>query len=149
MEILKYKVIKTKKQYDEYCQVLHDLNFSHKKKSKKVEEEMELLTVLIEKYDEDHSIFNALSPVELLRSLMKDHHLNSVDLSNKLKVSPGLVSDILNYKKRFSKDIIHHLVSLFKLSQEAFNRPYKLKISENSQSHNTGVINGKRKRAIA
>src|SRR6058998_2993617 len=109
METLKYKVIKTEKQYDEYCRILHDLDFSNRKKSKKVEEEIDLLTLLIEKYDEEHNIFDELDPVELLKSIMKDHQLKSVDLAKKLKVSPGLISDILNYKKGFSKDIIRRL----------------------------------------
>ncbi len=128
METLKYKVIKTEKQYDEYCRILHDLDFSDKKKSKKNEEEIDLLTLLIEKYDEEHTIFDEQDPVQLLRSLMKEHNLKSIDLANKLNVSPGLVSDIINYKKGFSKEIIRQLASLFKLSQEAFNRPYKLHV---------------------
>jgi len=41
-------------------------------------------------------------------------------------VSPGLISNIINYKKGFSKEIIRELASLFKLSQEAFNRHYSL-----------------------
>ena len=149
METLKYKVIKTEKQYDEYCRILHDLDFSNKKKTKKIEEEMDLLTVLIEKYDEEHNIFNDLDPVELLRSLMKEHQLKSVDLAHKLKVSPGLISDITNYKKGFSKDIIRQLALLFKLSQEAFNRPYKLKVAENSHFRNASVMNTKKKLAVA
>ncbi|MDB5199246.1 MAG: transcriptional regulator [Chitinophagaceae bacterium] len=148
METLKYKVIKTEKQYDEYCRILHDLDFSNKK-TKKIEEEIDLLTVLIEKYDEEHNIFDELDPVELLRSLMKDHQLKSVDLAKKFKVSPGLISDIINYKKGFSKDIIRQLAALFKLSQEAFNRPYKLKIPENSHFRNASVMNTKKKLAVA
>lgn len=126
METLKYKVIKTEKQYDEYCQILHDLDFSSKKKSKKTEEEIDLLTLLIEKYDQEHNIFAEQDPVELLKSLMKEHKLKSVDLARKLDVSPGLISDIINYKKGFSKKIIRELALLFKLSQEAFNRHYSL-----------------------
>jgi HTH-type transcriptional regulator/antitoxin HigA len=148
METLKYKVIKTEKQYDEYCRILHDLDFSNKKKTKKIEEEIDLLMVLIEKWDEDHNIFDELDPVELLRSLMKDHQLKSIDLANKLKVSPGLISDIINYKKGFSKDIIRHLASLFKLSQEAFNRPYKLAVPPNSYFRNAGVMKTKKKLAV-
>lgn len=125
METLKYKVITSEKQYDSYCKTLEDLVFSGSK-NKYIKDEIALLTLLIEKYDQDHNIFNDLDPVELLRSLMEDHELKSVDLSKKLKVSPGLISDILNYKKGFSKDIIRRLAAMFKLSQEAFNRPYKL-----------------------
>lgn len=126
MEVLKYKVITSEKQYSKYCKVLEELVFSGTK-SRQIKDEIALLTLLIEKYDETHSSFHKLDPVELLYSLLKDHQLKSVDLANKLQVSPGLISDILNYKKGFSKDIIRRLAELFKLSQEAFNKPYALK----------------------
>jgi HTH-type transcriptional regulator / antitoxin HigA len=125
METLKYKVITSEKQYDNYCKALEELVFA-KQKSKQAKEEIALLTLLIEKYDQEHNIFAEQDPVELLRSLMKEHKLKSVDLARKLDVSPGLISDIINYKKGFSKEIIRELASLFKLSQEAFNRHYSL-----------------------
>ena len=127
MEILKYKVIKSDKQYNEYCQILHDLDFSTKRKTKPIEDEMELLTFLIEKYDEEHRNFEILEPIPLLKSLMKDHKMKAVDLANLLNVSEGLVSDMLNYKKGLSKETIRILSERFKLNQEAFNRPYELK----------------------
>ncbi len=139
MGTLKYKVIKSDEQYDEYCRILHDLDFSKKKKSKSIEEEIDLLVILIEKYDEEHNIFNDLNPVELLLSLMKDHKLKSVDLARKLNVSPGLISDIINYKKGFSKEMIRRLASLFKMTQEAFNRPYPLQAPAKSPVRKTTI----------
>jgi len=140
METLKYKVITSEKQYDNYCKTLEILVFSTLR-SKQVKEEIALLTLLIEKWDEDHNIFDELDPVELLRSIMKDHELRSVDLAKQLQVSPGLISDIINYKKGFSKKIIRGLAGLFKLSQEAFNRPYKLKLPINATLKDASVMN--------
>ena len=142
MEILKYKVITSEKQYDNYCKVLETLVFV-KQKTKQIKEEIALLTLLIEKYDEKHNIFNEQDPVELLRSLMKEHKLRSVDLARKLEVSPGLISDIINYKKGFSKEIIRKLASLFKLSQEAFNRPYHLNEDRRINHRNRSTSNRK------
>lgn len=127
MEALKYTVIKTEKQYNSYCRILHDLDFSNKRKTKSMMDEIELLTVLIEKYDAEHNVFNTLDPVELLLSFMKEHQLKSIELAAKLDVSPGLISDITHYKKGFSKEIIRKLAALFKVSQEAFNRPYEMR----------------------
>ena len=104
-----------------------------------------MLTLLIDQWDEDHTIFNELDPVELLRSLMKDHQMKSIDLATKLEVSPGLISDIINYKKGFSKDIIRQLATLFKLSREAFNRPYLLKPPVNARLRKTRVTKTKKK----
>ena len=58
-----------------------------------------------------------------------------------LSVSKGLVSDILNYKKGLSKEIIRILAEQFKVAQEAFNRPYKLISPLNSHLKNASVMN--------
>lgn len=140
METLKYKVITSERQYNNYCKMLEELVFSSSK-AKTVKEEIALLTLLIEKWDEDHNIFKEMDPIELLKSLMKDHGMKSHQLAKLLEVSEGLVSDMLNYKKGLSKDTIRILAEHFKLNQEAFNRPYKLKSEYNSHLRNASVMN--------
>ncbi len=125
MVALKYTVIKSKRQYKEYTRILEDLVFADFK-SKEMKDEIELLTLLIERWDEEHNTFDDVDPVALLRALLKEHNLKAKDLVEMLGVSKGLVSDILNYKKGMSKEIIRKLSEHFKLSQEAFNRPYPL-----------------------
>jgi HTH-type transcriptional regulator/antitoxin HigA len=123
---LKYKIIKSKSQYKEYTNILEELVVTNHKK-KEVKEEIELLTLLIEKWDDEHNTFEDVDPITLLQSLMEEKNLKAKDLVQLLGVSKGLVSDILNYKKGLSKEIIRHLAEYFKVSQEAFNRPYRLK----------------------
>jgi len=147
METLLYKIIKTEAQYYKYCNKLEDLLDSGKK-TKSVQDEIELLTVLIEKFDAEHNTFDDADPVELLKSLMKDHKMKAVDLARLLNVSEGLVSDMLNYKKGLSKDTIRILSERFKLNQEAFNRPYKLALPENTRLRKPGTMHMKKKRAI-
>ena len=144
MESLKYKVIKNKTQYNNYCNVLESLIDSGKK-SKAVQDEIDLLTLLIEKYDEEHNSFKEADPIELLKSLMKDHKLKAVDLAKLLHVSEGLVSDMLHYKKGLSKETIRILSERFRLNQQAFNRSYKLKGAESVRLKNTRVRNTKKK----
>jgi HTH-type transcriptional regulator/antitoxin HigA len=120
---LKYTVIKTKEQYFEYCRILEDIVFQE---NEHLDDEIELLTLLIEKWDQDHNTFDDLDPVELLKSLMEDHYLKAKDLADFLELSKGTVSKILNYQKGFSKETIRKLSLHFKLTQEAFNRPYPL-----------------------
>jgi HTH-type transcriptional regulator/antitoxin HigA len=127
MTSLKYKVIKNKIQYNEYCKQLEDL-LDGKLKSKALEDEIELLTLLIEIWEAKHNKLPDIDPVQLLRSFMKDHDLIAKDLVDLLGISKGNVSDILNYKKGFSKNVIRKLADHFKVSQAAFNRPYVLKI---------------------
>ncbi|MEQ9414532.1 MAG: transcriptional regulator [Cyclobacteriaceae bacterium] len=143
MEILKYKIIKTKRQYINYCDALEEMMESGNR-SKAVKDEIELLTFLIEKYDQEHNSFDDADPIELLKSLMKDHKMKAVKLAQLLNVSTGLVSDMLNYKKGLSKETIRILSEKFKLSQEAFNRPYKLKSEFNVHLKNASVMNTKK-----
>ena len=125
METLKYTIIKTESQYNEYCKLLEELDDSMDERN--VENEIELLTLLIEKWDEEHNTFEGADPVELLKYLMVENNLKAKDLADILTISKGLISDMLNYKKSFSKEIIRHLSKHFSVSQEAFNRPYLLK----------------------
>ena len=125
MTTLKYKVIKSRTQYNKYCKTLEGLTFGGTK-SKQVKDEIDLLTLLIEKWDQEHNTFDDPNPVELLQSLMEGNNLKPKDLMNILKVDEHLISDILNYRKRLSRGMIRTLASHFKVSQEAFNRTYAL-----------------------
>src|ERR1700761_2629701 len=121
MSELKYKVIKSKTQYKEYCKKLEELVFE-----RGVKDEIDLLTLLVEKWDAEHNTFAALDPIQLLHSFMVDHELKATDIVEILGVSKGYVSEILHYKKGLSKEVNRKLAARFKVSQEAFNRPYPL-----------------------
>ena len=140
MQSLKYKIIKSKDQYIHYCKALESL-LEIRTISNEVKDEIELLTFLIEKWDAENSYFKEADPIEVLDSLMKDRNMKAKDLVKILGVSKGLVSDILNYKKGLSKEIIRVLSHEFKLSQEVFNRPYKLKNPVNSHLRDASVMN--------
>jgi len=138
METLKYTLIKSKKQYDEYCNTLEVLIESEQVKS---QDEIELLTLLIEKWDEEHNTFNDLNPIELLKMLMAENNLKSKDLVEILGLSKGTVSKIMNYQKGLSKETIRKLSEYFKVSQELFNRPYKLVNEVNRYFKNASLMN--------
>jgi len=91
-----------------------------------IRDEIELLTVLIHQYDEAQKLAYEMDPIELIRSFMSDHKMKASDLVELLGISKGYVSDILNYKKGLSKEVIRKLSDRFKVRQEAFNRPYSL-----------------------
>ena len=129
MEALKYKIIKSEAQYNHYCEKLEEL-ISHD--SKENQDEIELLTFLIEKWDEEHNSFNDLNPIELLKALMLEHKLKAKDLAEILDLSKGTISKILNYHKGLSKDSVRKLAQHFKVSQETFNRPFNLSKEDES-----------------
>jgi len=123
MSALKYTLIKDDEQYFKYCNIHEHLVIEDEEK---YADEIELLELLIDKWDQDHNTMEDLDPVELLKSLMEDHKLKSKDLAEILGLSKGTVSKILHYQKGFSKATIIKLSKHFKLYQEAFNRPYPL-----------------------
>ena len=127
MKALKYTVIKSRTQYREYCSALQKLA-EGSAQGKVVQDEIDLLTLLIQRWDADHNSFEEIDPVSLLRSFLVDHGIRAADLARRLNISKGYVSDILSYKKGMSKYVIRELASYFKVSQEAFNRPYALKL---------------------
>lgn len=141
METLKYTVLKDVGQYKKYCNILEELILSENNATK---DEIELLTLLIEKWDSDHNTFTDSDPIELLKALMEEHELKAKDLVEILGLSKGTISKILNYHKGLSKDTIRKLSEFFKLSQEAFNRPYRLVHEVNRHFQNASLMNTKK-----
>ncbi len=138
METLKYTLIKDEAQYMKYCGILEDLVVKEDSASY---DEIELLTLLIEKWDSENNSFDELDPIELLKGLMVENGLKANDLVEILDLSKGTISKILNYNKGLSKDTIRILSSHFKVSQEAFNRPYKLIDPINRKFKNASLMN--------
>lgn len=142
-----FKVIKSVKQYKEYCNALEELVMA-KKKTRDIQDAIDLLTLLIEKWDEEHNSFSAVDPVEALSFLMKENGLKAVGLAAELGVSKSLVSDILHYRRAFSREVIRKLADRFKVSQELFNRPYEIASQATAPKKAAGSRVG-RKRAVA
>jgi HTH-type transcriptional regulator/antitoxin HigA len=138
MESLKFTVIKTIEQYNNYCNILDELISTDEIK---FQDEIELLTLLIEKWDNENNSFEESDPIEILKAIMDEHDLKAKDLVAILGLTKGTVSKILNYQKGLSKDTIRKLSDHFKITQEAFNRPYRLKNEVNKRYRNASLMN--------
>ena len=132
-------IIKSKKQYFKYCDELEHL--TEEKETKAINERIELLLLLIEKWDREHHPLKNMDPVQLLKALMEEHTVRSVDLANELKIDKTALSKILHYYRGFSKEIIQKLASYFKVNQEAFNRPYQLIDETNKHFKDAKLMN--------
>jgi HTH-type transcriptional regulator/antitoxin HigA len=113
---LKYKVIRNETQYKAYCDLLENM-LSLKRKTKTVQDEIDLLTLLIENYDEANHPFQKLTPAIILKTILAEHQMKAVHLSSLLGVSEGLVSDMLSGKKSISKKNIKIISEYFKINQ--------------------------------
>ena len=116
-----------------------------KKKSQAHQDTIDLLTLLIEKWDEEHNTFSDTDPIELLGYLMKENKIKAVELAVELEISKSLLSDILHYRRGLSREVIRKLASRFKLSQELFNKPYELVSSVKSRLKEASAINTRKK----
>lgn len=126
MEKLLYRIIKSKTQYKSYCAILEELIFSGSN-DRETKDKIALLELLIQKWENENLLIADIDPIQLLIGLMEEHELKAKDLVNIVGKSKGYISDILHYKKGLSKDVIRSLSKYFKIDQEGFNRPYKLK----------------------
>ncbi len=79
----------------------------------------EVLTLLIEAYEERHYPIRAASPVEVLTELMSANNLKQKDLASILG-SESIVSEILSGRRELNRRHIERLSKPFKVSLELF-----------------------------
>jgi transcriptional regulator with XRE-family HTH domain len=77
------------------------------------------LTVLVEKYEEEHHQIASASPVEVLRELMEANDLRQKDLTREFGTE-SVVSEVLNGKRKLNKDHIEKLSKRFHISPAVF-----------------------------
>jgi len=141
----RFTIIRSKEQYMTYCTDLEKLTLKYDSQpSGDLLDLIDTITLLIEQYDDEHTQLKDVDPILLLKSLMTENNLKQKDLANLLHVSKGHLSDILNYKKGLSKNVIRILAERFKVRQSAFNRPYKLSVEVNRHYRNANMMNTKK-----
>ena len=110
-----------------YCKDLEKLTAKYDlKPTAELLDLIDTITLLINQFDEEHTKLKEIDPIQLLKSLMQENKLKQKDVVKLLDISKGHLSDILNYKKGLSKNVIRILSEKFNVRQSAFNRPYKL-----------------------
>ena len=110
--------ITSEAQNEHYTEVLYRLERrGHLSASE--EKYAELLTVLIEAYEEEHFPIRAVSPVEVLAELMAANNLKQKDLAPLLG-SESIVSEVLSGKRELNKQHIEKLSQRFNVSPALF-----------------------------
>ena len=112
------KVITSEKQYEDYVSTLLELERSESSPPA-VQNFAELLTLLIEAYEENHYAVPDASPVEVLRELISANNLRHKDLAPLLG-SESIVSEILSGKREHNKRQIKKLSTRFNVSPAVF-----------------------------
>lgn len=113
------RVIRTEKENEAYTEILRDLDQRSRKLTAAEKELAELLTLLIEDFEEKRYQLPRARPLDNLRFLMDQHGLQQKDLVDVFG-TPSIVSEVLNGKRDLNKDHIKRLSERFHVSPELF-----------------------------
>jgi len=113
------KVIRTEKENEAYTEILHELDKRSAKLTAAEKELAELLTLLVEDFEEKHYKLPKGKPLDVVRFLMEQHDLRQKDLADVFG-TPSIVSEVLNGKRELNKEQIARLSTRFHVSPELF-----------------------------
>lgn len=111
--------IRTEKDNERYLQVVEHLMDLGARMTPEQRELLDLLVVLIERFEAERYSLSAASPVEVLRELMEARAMKPAGLAA-LIGSKGVASEILSGKRGLSKTNIRRLAEYFRVSPEVF-----------------------------
>lgn len=87
----------------------------------------ELLSILIEKYEEEHFPVEAPDPIEAIKYLMKEHGMNQTQLGE-IVGGKSKASLILNKKRALSISMIRNLNKKLKIPLQVLIKEYPIAI---------------------
>ena len=113
------KVIRSEKENEKYTEILYGLDRRSKTLTRAEKELADLLTLLIEDFEEKRYRLPRARPLDVLRFLMDQHGLIQKDLVDVFG-TPSIVSEVLSGKRELNKDHIKRLSERFHVSPELF-----------------------------
>ncbi|HEY6083639.1 MAG TPA: helix-turn-helix domain-containing protein [Chitinophagaceae bacterium] len=115
------KPIKTKTDYQKALERM-ELIFDAKKGSS-AGDELEVLGILIEKYEDEHFPIGFPDPIEAIKFRMEQMGYNQMDLARAVGLK-SRASEILNKKRKLSLDMIRLLHDHLKIPTEVLVQAY-------------------------
>jgi len=113
------KVIRTERENEAYTEILYELDQRSKRLTAAEKELAELLTLLIEDFEEKRYPIPRAKPVDVVRFLMEQHNLLQKDLVDVFGTR-SIVSEVLSGKRELNKEHIARLSARFHVSPEVF-----------------------------
>lgn len=120
---MKLKPIKTDKDYRdalERLEIIFDAPINTKEG-----DEAEILSLLIQNYENEHYPIDAPDPIEAIKIRMEELNMRQKDLVGIIG-GKSRVSEILNRKKRLTVDMIRDLEGILQISASVLVRKYQL-----------------------
>jgi len=112
-------VIRSEAENERYIAVLEELDSKGSRMTAAERRIAELLTLLIEDFEEKHYALKASKPVDILKELMSANNLKQKDLLDVFG-TPSIVSEVLRGKRRLTTEHIRRLSRRFHVSPEVF-----------------------------
>jgi len=103
-----FKLIKNEEQYEEYLNIAESLIDLDPEPGSKEGDELELLTLLIEKYEDEHYPIDFPDPIEAIKFRMEHQGITQKELASFIG-SPSKVSEVLNRKRPLTLKMIRVL----------------------------------------
>jgi HTH-type transcriptional regulator/antitoxin HigA len=113
------RVIRTEEQNEYFIAALYELERRAARWNKAEAEMADLLTLLIEDYEEKNYQLPKASPLETIAFLMDQHGLKQKDLADVFGTA-SIVSEVMNGKRELNKAQIRRLSERFRVSPELF-----------------------------
>jgi HTH-type transcriptional regulator / antitoxin HigA len=111
-------LIESEEQLVAYTKALYRLTAEHRPTRAQVKA-IELLTLLVERYEEEHYTVPKASPGDVLRFLIERHGLKQRELARELG-GESVVSEVLSGKRKLNAGQIQQLSSRFRVSPAVF-----------------------------
>jgi HTH-type transcriptional regulator/antitoxin HigA len=112
------RVIRSEAQHESYTEVLEEL-CARKKLTRDEVDLVDLLTLLIEEYEEKRYRLKPAKPTEIIRELMAARGWKQKDLAPVFGTT-SIVSDVLNGKRQLTLEHVRRLSRTFHVSPEVF-----------------------------
>jgi HTH-type transcriptional regulator / antitoxin HigA len=112
-------VIRSEAENARYIAMLEELDSKGNRMTAAERRMADLLTLLIENFEEKHYALKASSPVEVLNELMLANGLKQKDMLDVFG-TPSIVSEVLHGKRQLTTEHIRRLSRRFHVSPEVF-----------------------------
>ncbi len=112
-------VIRSEAENERHIAMLEELDRKGGRMSAAERRMAELLTLLIEDFEERHYALQPSSPIDVLNELMLANNLKQKDLLDVFG-TPSIASEVLSGKRRLNAEHIRKLSRRFKVSPEIF-----------------------------
>ena len=118
---MEIKAIKNKQDYDQALERLEQI--FHAKIDTHEGDEAEVLSILIEKYEDEHYPIGMPNPIEAIKFRMEQMNMNQKDLAEIIGYT-SRVSEILNKKRKLTLSMIRKLSTVLHIPAEVLVQDY-------------------------